>query len=240
MKLKIWGDTMNVRLLLGILLLVLIFAGCSKPLPPPVQETVQPPPVEPVVAPPVVPPKPVLNADIAALIAKTSKISSYQYIYKSSEDPKAASNYYIKADKIRIHYGSLQDINKFPYTDIYFDTTKRAATLVCTGYPECRGNRAKEVAYGDYKLDTPLEVVARINNGEITERPQIDNKNTVVIRYNNTAHQPESIWLWEYYGIPLKREITQGSSKLVISYDKLVVDPNPETAVDLPSGLEMV
>jgi hypothetical protein len=59
-----------------------------------------------------------------------------------------------------------------------------------------------------------------------------------VVNYTNPQGYPELIWLWDYKGVPVKREITIGDKKRIISYSSFVPD-QIDKSVDFPSGLAM-
>jgi hypothetical protein len=233
----------------GVLILVmmvaLLAAGCGKPAEPPsapivnnqVTEPVNSTPAPPAPSGPVKTP---LSQEILDLIAKSKGVSSYEYTYKNSENSYDSSNHYVKGDKLRMIYGSMRLYNKFSYYDVYIDKTKGLAYLVCQDVVNCKGKKGKEVMYPEFNHATPLEVLAGVNNGEKVEETEVGARKAWVISYINPDGDAEKIWLWTYKGMPLKREIIRDNKKITINYDNLVVDPQTETSVELPSGLEMM
>jgi hypothetical protein len=237
---------MNIKGFLGVLMLIALLislVGCGTPpantTPPPSNEpAVNEPPQQ--VTPEPEPVKPALSQEITDVLAKSTKVSSYQYVFQSSETSKYTAKHYVKGDKLRIHYDSIQLYNSFSYFDIYIDKTKGLAYLVCDDVVACKGAKGKEVMYNEFNMETPLEVVSHIDNGVKVEDTEWDSKKTIVVSYVNEDGNDEKIWLWTYRGLPVKREITIGGKKVTLSYDNLVVDPAVETSVELPANLEMV
>ncbi len=181
-----------------------------------------------------------LSQEIKDTLAKSDSVNYFQYVYQSTESSRYTSKHYAKGDKLRIHYDSFQKDGDFVYYDIYLDKSKGLAYLVCDDTVDCKGKKAKEVMFDSFNMETPLEIIAYIDNGEKVEDSEWDSKKAIVVSYVNKDEKSEKIWLWTYRGMPLKREISSGDSKIVITYNSLVVNPPQETPVDMPTGLEMV
>jgi len=181
-----------------------------------------------------------LPTEIAELIAKSEGVTSYEYTYKTSENTQESSNQYVKGDKLRIKYGAMRSYNKFSYYDVYVDKANGLAYLVCQDTVACKGKKGKEVMYAEFNVDTPLEVLTGVDNGVKVDETEVGNKKAMTVSYTNPEGDSEKIWLWTFKGMPLKREIIRGDQKIVINYDNMVVSPQTETSVELPSDLEMM
>ncbi len=236
-------NTIGLIVIISVLLIALLIAGCV-PQQPPVsqpadQEGQQNPDQnsaeEPAAQEPV---KEELSQDIADILAKNQKIKSMQYIY--SENLSGTATYYVVGDMLKLSYGPRQKYDGFEYYMIYADGTKGEEYLVCDKVDECKGVKGKKIGYGTFLTESPLSVIRKLDNGQITERTQINNMNTVVIDYTNSEGHQERIWVWDYWGIPLKREITIGSKKTTIAYDSMVINQLSEQDVTLPKSVELV
>ena len=228
---------MNFKVLFGIFMILLLVVGCSKPAEKQTQPEVKPEQpsgesVQPEVQ------KSELSQELKDILAKNANIKNFEYIY--SENLADTSTYSVLGDKIKIAYGSRQMFNNFVYYTIYIDGAAKKEYLVCDVAEECKGVKALEITYGTFGKESPLEVIRRLDNGEITERTQIDNKNTVVVAYTNSDGDAERIWIWDFRGMPLKREMNKAGVKTTIAYDKMVINSLSEQDVTLPKGIEMV
>lgn len=185
------------------------------------------------VQPPEVPQPPQMSEQLQEVIDKSSKVTSLQYLYRS---PKGeVITYYIKGDKIKATFSSMQMLDGFEYYHIYMDET---AYLVCDRMTECKGLKAKEVDISEFVPISPLQIVQSIEFAEITEETQIDNKNTVVVTYTNTEGNIQKLWIWDFWGIPLKAEETIRGDVLVTKYDNLVPNIVKESDITMPENLE--
>jgi len=241
---------MNTKAFFVVLILIgliISLTGCTTAPPilpgtPPVDNTPaanEPPQQEPVETEPA-PAKIELTQDVKDILAKNAKITSYEYIFQTTESAKFTAQHYVKGDKLRISYTSLQRFNNFAYYDIYLDKATGLAYIVCGKLPECKTINGKEVMFDQFNVETALEAAKYIDNGQKIEDTEWDNKKAIVVSYINKDSDDEKVWLWTYRGLPLKREITRGDTKITISYSKIVVDPIEPTSVELPSNLELV
>ena len=224
-----------MKKLIAILLIILLF-GCTQE--PVAEQEVSEEPMQedlPLEAEIIEPPEEPLAQEITALFARNSKITSYEYIYKG--DSPQTITYYIKGEKIWASYPQVQEYGGFEFYDVYMDS--KIATLICADVDKCKGKKAKEAPLSKFVPITPLEIISQISNGEITETTQIENRDTSVVSYTNADGNQERIWIWDYWGIPVKREITKTDSKEVIAYDNLVVNSVKDEQVTLPDDLEM-
>ena len=229
---------LNLKILFGVLVMLFLVVGCvPKPAETQNQNEQTAPPAEQPAAPEQPAPKPELSQDIKDILAKTSKVKSFSYIY--SENLAGTASYYVMGDKLKISYGPKQIYNSFNYYDIYIDRLDKKEYLVCNKDSECKGKLGTNITYGTFGKETPLDIANKIDNGQITERTQIDNKNTAIVFYTNSNGEEERVWLWDFYGLPLKREIQRNGKTLTILYDKLDVNLVEAPDVTLPSGLEM-
>ena len=231
---------LNLKILFGVLVLLFLVAGCvPKPAVTPVQNATPQAPAEQPAA-PAQPAAPELSQDIKDILAKTSKVKSFSYIYSENlAGTTGTSTYSVLGGKLKISFGPKQTYNNFNYYDIYIDRLNKLEYLVCANELECKGKKALNVTYGTFGKETPLDAANKIDNGQITERTQIDNKNTAIIFYKNAQGMDEKVWVWDFYGMPLKREIQVNGQKLTIFYDNLVINLVEDADVTMPSGLEM-
>lgn len=232
---------MNRKIACVILLIGIMLVGCATTKE---VESVEPEP-QAVVEPEVVeepepetvpePEEPEMSDELVELLGKHTKVTKYSYTYKEGTDAFPVE---VDGSRQKITYGSMKQHGSFEYYDIYLDSEKRTAFLVCGDMKDCKGRFAMEVDYSDFEIFTPFEAVARVNNGEITEHTQLQNRNSAVISYINEQKNLERMWVWEYWGMPMKREITSGGTKKNIYYDNLVIPATVD--VEMPEGLEII
>ncbi|MBW2971156.1 hypothetical protein KY320_03275 [Candidatus Woesearchaeota archaeon] len=233
---------MDKKILFGILFVSLFVIGCTVEQPEPVVPEKESEPVvvdqEPEVTevqPEPEPPQLEMSEELLGILAKNDRVQRLEYTFKDSDGTYKA---YIDGNRQKILYAKIQRQGDFEYNSIYLDAGKRTAYLACITEEDCEYLRAIEVDYGDFEITTPLQVVNAMEYGEITERPQLDNKNTVVVSYTNPQGNAERMWLWDYWGVPLQREITSGGKKSMIVYGSLVV--NGAVDVELPKRIEII
>ncbi|MBS1267289.1 MAG: hypothetical protein MAG795_01261 [Candidatus Woesearchaeota archaeon] len=232
-KYKLASEFITMKKILAIILMILLI-GCTK------EPDTQPEPAEQVevetqVVEPEEPEVEPLDEDIKELFARNSKIKSYEYMYRGVSP--IIINYYVRGENIKISHPQLQKYDGFEFYDVYLGS--KEAYLVCDKVDECKGRKSKIVGLSNFAPTTPMQIVSQIDNGEITETTQIENRDTSVISYTNQDGNSERVWIWDYWGLPVKREIITDDGKIVIEYDNLVVNSVKEDQVTLPEDLDL-
>lgn len=228
------------KLVFVFIVIGLFIGGCAKPQAEP--EVVPEPVLEPQ---PVVMPEPepvikeVISAELQGILNNNQKVKSFMYRYTSPNTMQVT--YYFKGDKIRATYSEIKDHNEFPYYHIYFNTAEETAYLACDDVMECKGKKALSVDFDEFKPEaSPLEVIQALEYGEITEHTQIDNKDSAIVRYTNAMGNEERIWIWEFWGMPLQREVKVRTGTEMFYYNGLVINGVVDSDVDMPSDLELI
>lgn len=185
-------------------------------------------------------PKPGLPSDLQELIntAENKVTKNLRYTLKG---PKAQGvyTYWVYNDKIRIDLPMYDKYKGFQYTRVYLDLKEKTATGYCHTITWCdRPESSFEFDYEDYVNwipTTPLDKLEEIDNGEVVETVSVDRKESKGVRYINAQGKEEKIWLWTYYGVPLKYTVENDEGELVTyEYRDLVVNTLSKSDVEIP------
>ncbi|MFH1399115.1 MAG: hypothetical protein ABIG95_03310 [Candidatus Woesearchaeota archaeon] len=220
-----------------LIIVAMILVSCTEQADIPIVETEpEPEPLVNITEPVLVQPQ--MNSELKALIAKADKVKGMEYNLKSTEQ---VAFYKVSGAKTKISFSQRQKHNDYWYFDIYLDDEKQIAYLACAKDTDCDGKKtAMEASYNKYKTtETPLGIIEKLTVGEITERTQIDNRATAVVSYV-WDNMPTKLWLWEYYGLPLRKQYVENGVTKTIDYANLVVRTVLESEVSLPAALEII
>jgi hypothetical protein len=239
---------MRITLIVILVVLSFIMAGCQGTVPDVTPPPVTPPASNPVVtSPPSTPQAPILDKpvqqsakpmsdELKAILAKNARVNSYQYIYR---DPnRNVETHYVNGYRLKVVFSSLQYIGNFSYNLIYLDYALNTSFIVCDRVQECGGVKGRMMPWDDYRRLTPLALIKGMQYGEITETTQIGKMNTVVVMYNNTQGQAEKMWIWDYWGMPMRWEMTDKSgTKMRTDYEEMVINSVEPIDVIIPDNM---
>ena len=190
----IGGINMDKLKILFIVLVALMFiGGCAQPEPEVIEEQEQEveyaPEPEPEPA-----PEPEMDVELVKILENSNKVKSFYYRY---EAPGANSiSYWFKGDMVKASYNKLQKYNDFWYYHVYVDTEEETAYLVCDDFDQCKGKNGISANYQDFIPPvTPWMIVQSIEFGTISEKTQIDNKDTAVVNFANAEGNQERLWI---------------------------------------------
>ncbi|MEM2932886.1 MAG: hypothetical protein QW622_01600 [Candidatus Pacearchaeota archaeon] len=149
-----------------------------------------------------------LPAEIIWLFEKSANVKSMQYIYVSSvlvDNDK----YKVKGNKIKVELMHMYRFNKTDYYDVvYLDTNEKKAKAYCELDRDCYAikDREYEVGFAYYYRNTPLDWIEKLKNAKDFVKLNtelIENKQSV--HYSFTLENKSGeVWIWEYWGLPLK------------------------------------
>ena len=162
---------------------------------------------------------PVLDKEIAKLVAASRDIDNYQYLYQPRVKDQYGNyggtsyNIYIKGTKAKKVYFSPVKFNDSGfYNAVYLDLKKKTATGVCDSKSVlCREILGKKynISYEKEKLiKIPKGLIQNIDGGaKPVEEVVIENKKVSVLSYLNKNNQTVRMSVDKYYGLPLKLEV---------------------------------
>lgn len=227
----------KLKVLFAFLFIGFFVAGCAQPEVEPEVEP-EPEPEPEVEVQPEPEPEPEMSDELKEILANNEKVTSFEYRYSGPGEKQIT--YHVKGNLMRGSYASKREYEKFIYYRIYLNLKDETAYLVCDDIDECKVKKALTANYDEFAPpDTPLDVVRKIQYAEITERTQLDNKNTAVVSYVNEDGNQEKMWIWEYWGMPLKREVSVGGTKDTYEYDGLVINSVTDGDVTMPIDVEL-
>ncbi len=215
-----------------------------EPIPTPVETATQPEP-EPVVEKET---KPVVKANAPewdALLARHPKIKTgYMYDYSETDDSLArqsgnVDNVIVVNDKIKVSYFRILEEKGFKYNYLYLNDLNSEAFLYCEELA-CKdlNGTAKKADFEKYRITTPIEHLLDLYKAKFVMDQQYDDLESVVLK--QAGDETLELWVYEFYGIPLKVEKTTGESKVVLRFDNVIVNKYSQSDVTLPGSAQIV
>ncbi len=195
-------------------------------------ELIEEPEKEPEKQPERVEPELQMSTRLSAILEESERVSQYEYTKRTGNK---VVTFYVDGEKIKAEYPDMQSYKEFEYLKVFVDRDQETAFLVCDDVGDCKGTKAYEVDYSDFEFETPKDVIEKIEYAVITEETQLENKDCVVI--SNVNDEQERIWIWEYWGMPLKSETIKNGKTTIVEYRNLVVGP---VDAGMPDGLEVL
>ncbi len=147
------------------------------------------------------------------LTKKADKIESLEYSYDGVYD----AHIYVKGNKMKQVFDPQRTEDRVQfYNAVYMDADEKTAVGYCEG-ESCDYDEKKVVVsleYDDFVAETPVNVINSIIKGAVQGKQMFDNKEVVVIERGLENGMTETIWVWIYYGIPLKTEKSIGGQRI--------------------------
>lgn len=154
----------------------------------------------------------VISEEAQALFDSISKVNSVQYNYVESPETMPEHTYYVSRDKMRIDLEERVKLSKTEsYDNVYLDLVDETAVAYCeymdrTICPD--RDKAYEVEFEDYYIETPFDWVAKITGAELTGRSQtMENRNAIEVEFEVDG-ESGTMFVDSFFGIPMK--ITMG------------------------------
>ena len=175
---------------------------------------------------------PLVSAEIKALQAKATKISSMKYTESATKDAV-----FIKGAKARRNLFVTRDLKiARPYNSVYIDSAAKKAYGVCTSLcdPEYK-LKYWPVNYNDFDIeDSPLIMINSIVSGtfDTMQTKRIGNFPVTYMSFTDLAGRQGVMWISMFYGVPLEYTINNVKTEyLYIAFNSLT-----DTDVNVPSG----
>ena len=156
--------------------------------------------------------------------AKT-KVKSYSYTYFGPPDEAKGIDFTYKSNILKASYSSTQrDDRQNPYDTVYLDLNTKNATAYCETVGRC-DNRdlAIQVNYDDHFRTMPFEILDSITFAVEKGNEQIDRKNAIILDFEDNTGKKGTIFIWEYWGMPL-RVIYTSPKSYKIEYREMAVN----------------
>ena len=180
---------------------------------------------EPEAAPEPAPTKAV-SKKVAELLKKHSRVTSMNYLYQDRLNYPMEWPTYVKGSKMAIDLRELEEIDNDVFiSKVYLDTSSKSAKAYCESKVyRCKDpNQALDVTFAKYKHKTPLEWIKEVTYAESAGEETMQQRLTVKITYEEDGKQV-SMWVDDYYGIPMRVEIKDGSDVKKYIFEDLAIN----------------
>lgn len=180
------------------------------------QDTVEEPEMEDL--PPVEPEEPELQMDpeVEELLLKyDDKVDSIRFNYVDLSVNQQFQTYYLKDGKMRVDLHEARNYMKGEWFDtVYMDLEAESAEGYCLRGNDVRcPNKSKvfEVDYPDFEIMTPSDWLSDVAaDAAIEDSKTLEGRNAIEVSYTRDNGDPATIWIDEFYGMPMLVE-TDGS-----------------------------
>lgn len=182
-----------------------------------------------------------ISPELQTLLDTANKkvpVPNYKYTLKV---PKTAVvyHYVVYDDKVRIDLDDEVIYKGFKYDQVYMDLAGKTAKGYCRTTGECGLPGYKfEFENADYLKLVPIlphDKLAELDNGEVFETVSVGSKESLGVKYINMKGEQEKIWIWTYYGMPVKYSFMNADGEEeVYEYSNLVVGSVRESDVTMP------
>ncbi len=184
-----------------------------------------------------------MDADLAALIAKSKKVKSYSFGWAPIEivngEPVTTIKhlYAVKGEKVRVETPFPSKYNHATFVPIiYLDLATKSARGWCTNQEirECPPEGEERPArFSDYIIKLPMEWLDEIpNDAVLKEGPTFFDRKTKTVEYEKDG-QYYQLYLDAFYGVPVRvgiysdpefRTLTGGVEYQNIAFNKVYVE----------------
>lgn len=165
--------------------------------------------------------KPAYQREAADLIAKSSQVTSYHYLFQSrflnsygNYENKVAYRAYIKNNKTKKAYLDTikLDQNSY-YNDVYLDSSQEKAFGICSKLSVlCKPiqDKAYLIDYSKEKPEfTPLELIQSLDpKAKKVGEENFEHREVDILEYTDEKNQRVRLFVDRYRGLPVKRVIS--------------------------------
>lgn len=174
---------------------------------------------------------PPLSQELLDLIAKAEGIGSIEYSYGEYKPGEAGifMHVYVREDKIKQVF-SIRGGTYTPgtmYDSVYLDLAEKTVKAYCEDIEDCEDTDALiPVNYNDFIVETPLSLLRTIKYGEIKGSAMFGNREAIIIEFINEQGNKQRVWLWNYWGVPIKYEIYSADGERIkkVEYKGMIVN----------------
>ncbi len=164
------------------------------------------------------------DPEVEALLAKAENIENYKFNYKEIDvaadgvvNEVTSYEFYLRGNKVKkIYNDRIKIASDAYYNDVYLDLDAETAFGACSlKRTKCDDGYNKYVVLDFNEQDMPLDPLEVLNDipssATKTEEQQFDSRDVSLIEYESLG-KTEVIFIDEYYGMPLKKEIRDGDN----------------------------
>ncbi len=174
------------------------------------------------------------NAEIEAMVEKSSGVKSISFDVASLPDKRAWATYHVRGTKARVDLVDDLLMNGNWYADyIYLDLEKGTAEARCIDIAACKDEpHSGAVPFDRYDIELPQDWGSRVVYGEKTGGVTYNSRQTTVVRWEEDGKTFEA-YLDPFYGIAQRvavLDLTTEPPKITGGYEYLEVTYNKVTA----------
>lgn len=177
-----------------------------------------------------------MDDDIKDLLDKAAAVKSMRYSYKRYEEdkPMGTTQVIFKGDKMKLvlpidRSKPTTDATKFD--TVYIDTSLKTSTAYCEDVDGCANVNnvipSEYKKFNEYITNTPFGIINEITGTVVKKQTAVfDNKQTIMIEFENKQGKIQRVWLWDFKGLPIRSEVYNSDMETEerIEFNTLVVD----------------
>lgn len=228
------------KIVLAIVALLLTFVlvlGCGQQAAEPAPAAAEPEPVkttepakttttsEPVVTEPEPEPVKQMSDKMVELLGKSNgRVSSMEYMYQDALNKPEEWKTWVKGNLIHIELRELENVRDDVYVDnIYLNTATQTAVGYCEAkvYRCADPNDGIEVNYKKYARKSPRDWLAAIEYAEKDSEETLQQRTAWKVYGTDNKGRDFTMWIDEYYGLPIKVVVAEGSTKNEYIYEDI-------------------
>jgi hypothetical protein len=177
--------------------------------------------------------------DFNELLKRASSIESYKYNITDTGISDNEYRFFVKGRFVKMMLPeAMQHKTGEIYDEVLMDRVTKTAFSHCGRYSCPKPNLDKEIEkvdYEEYYMNDPMEYLYKaIANPQYLKEEMIGEQYTKVFK-TTFEGRPAKIWLQEYYGFPLRIEVTQpDGTKRKITFEDMMVDATTRGEIELP------
>lgn len=159
-------------------------------------------------------PAKVPSKQIQELLQKhVGRVTSLRYMYQDQTIKPEEWETWVTSDRMHVKLREMDNLREDVYIDnVYLNLVSNTAEGFCerTVYRCADPNSPEEVNFKKYYRKTPFEWIKEVTYAEKESEEQMQQRNVWKIKYTEGS-KTTTMWVDEYYGIPLKVRVADGS-----------------------------
>jgi hypothetical protein len=142
------------------------------------------------------------------------RVTSLRYMYQDQTMKPEEWETWIKGNKMHVKLREMDNVRGDVYIDnVYLDIAKQEAVGYCERpvYRCADPNSPIDVSFKKYYRKTAFEWIEEVTYAEKEAEEQMQQRNVWKLKYTEDG-KTVTMWVDEYYGIPLKVRVVEGSA----------------------------
>jgi hypothetical protein len=165
-----------------------------------------------------------MNKTVKELLSKADRVKNYRYTYFGPPEEGTGIDFTYRDNILKAEYASMiYDDRNNPYNTIYLFLDSKNANAYCEKISCASPDLEIPVNFDTHYKILPEEILASIEYAEEKGTEFIDNKNTVILYFEDDRGYEGTISVWDYWGMPLK-VIYESPESYKIEYRDMAVN----------------